>query len=306
MLTWLSAAFDAAIDAQRPKPWPETPHPHPKTTRLSLFRKDIMVSATDATPLARTIYQARCEVAADTVACPASAAISADASVLALIGGGGTRTRGSNLTIYFLDEQTSVNDNDKRGESIISSGGFRYMALDPGLSEAAHDDAMDTTHQLALIADKHRIKSFSWGDNVAFDGWTPARGDNVHTMNSAKYEGPVAVLPGGRIARAGKGGMAIWDLTTLETHRGGGRVGTSTLRVDVSWRDDGGSGIEHSTGSAPTTTMSFIQADLTPSGGHHHTPTGHMLCGENSLYSTPRSGCYAIDLEAGGKTTART
>ncbi|KAL1940229.1 hypothetical protein VTO73DRAFT_9181 [Trametes versicolor] len=297
-------AFDAAIDAQRPRPWPETPHPHPKTTRLSLFRKDITPSSTDATPLARTIYQARCEVAADTVACPVSAAIATDASILALIGGSETITQGSNLTIYFLDEQTGVNENGKGAERIVSSGGFRYMVLDPRLSEAAHDVAVDTAHKLALIADRHRIKSFSSGGNSAFDGWTPARGDNVHTMNSGKYDGPLAVLPDGRIARAGKGGVAIWDFNTLETHQGGGRVGTGTLKVDVSWRDDGGSGIERSIGSAPSATITFTQAKLTPAIWHHHAPTGHMLCAESS-FNGSKSGCYALDLEGGGKTAAR-
>lgn len=178
------------------------------------------------------------------------------------------------------------------------------MALDPGLSETAHGVAVDDTRKLAFIADKHRIKSFSWGGSVAFDGRMPARGDNVHTMNSGKYDGPVAVLPDGRIARAGKGGAAIWDLSTLETHQGGGRVGTSTLRVDVSWRDDGGSGIERSTGSTPSTTILFAQADLAPAIWHRHAPTGHMLCAEGSLIES-KPGCYALDLGAGGRTAAR-
>ncbi|OJT15006.1 hypothetical protein TRAPUB_8449 [Trametes pubescens] len=289
--------LDEENDEQKPKEWPDTLHPHPKTTRLSLFHESIPTSITDATPLARTIYQARCEVAADTVACPLAAAISTDASTLAVVGAGACSNGNNNLTIYFLDEQTGSNGNDKQGQSISDSGGFRYMALDPGLSDG-DEVAVDTMHKLALIADKTRIKSFAWGSDVAFSGWTPARGANVHTMNSGKYSGPVAALPGGRIARAGSGGVAIWDLSTLETHQGGRRVGPGSVKYtfEDSCRDDGGSGTERSTGSPPSTTIAFAEAGYSPSVWQLHTPTGYMLCSGGD-------GCYMLDLEGGGKIT---
>ncbi|KAL1940228.1 hypothetical protein VTO73DRAFT_9180 [Trametes versicolor] len=327
------------INSQRPKAWPDTPHPHPKTSRLSRFREGITTSVTDASPLARTIYQARCEVSAENISCPVSAAIAADSSALALIGAGGYKDRDPMLTIFLLDEQTPTStqhdreddaeddepegdddedndeeddddyeddddDDDDGGARICSSEtGFRYMALEPGLSEVAYQVAVDTPNRLALIADPHRIKTFSWGGDVAFSGWIPARGDNVHTMNSKKYEGPIAVLPGGRIVRAGKGGAALWNLSTLETHRGGRRVGRGKFKVEDSWRDDGGE-IERSTGSAPSTTVKFAQKGLTPAGWHLHAPSGHLLSAENS-HRSEKYGCYALDLEAGGKIASR-
>ena len=51
-----------ARDELIPPHWTATPRPHPKSTRLSRFRNDVTTSATDDTPLARTILQARCEV----------------------------------------------------------------------------------------------------------------------------------------------------------------------------------------------------------------------------------------------------
>ncbi|OJT15004.1 hypothetical protein TRAPUB_8447 [Trametes pubescens] len=233
-------AFDAAIDTQRPRPWPGSPHPHPKTTRLSRFRDGITPSVTDATPLARTIYQARCEVAADTVATPVSAAISADCSALALVGAGGWKNRDPTLTIYYLDEPAAApndDEDDAEREEIRAYGGFRRMALEPGLADVAHAVAMDDTHLLALVADADRIKTFAWGGDVAFGGWTPARGTNVHTLDSERHDGPVAVFPGGRVARAGRGGVALWSIEGLATHEGGRRVGRK-LNIEGVWRDN--------------------------------------------------------------------
>ncbi|KAH9859104.1 hypothetical protein C2E23DRAFT_34630 [Lenzites betulinus] len=294
-----------AIDAQRPQPWPDTPHPHSKSSRLSRFREGITTSITDAAPLARTIYEARCEVAADTIACPVSAAIAADASALALLGAGGWKNRDPILTIYLLDEEAPRTAKGDGGVRICTSAGFRYMALEPGLHQVAHQVAMDTTNKLVLVADTSRIKSFSWGGDVAFGGWTPPRGENVHTMDSRRYNGPIAVLPGGRVVRAGKGGAAVWNLDALQTHRGGKRVGRGKFNVEDAVRDNDDGEIERSTGNAPSTTIKFAQAGLTPAVWHLHAPSGHMLCAENSRKSE-KYACYTLDLEAGaGKIVSR-
>lgn len=232
--------------------------------------------------------------------------ISADCSALALVGAGGWKNRDPTLTIYYLDEPAAANaddDEDDDGEEIRSYGGFRRMALEPGLADVAHDVAIDNTHRLALIADSERIKTFAWGGDVAFVSWTPARGTNVHTMDSAGYDGPVAVLPGGRIARAGRGGVAIWNIDGLATHEGGRRVGRK-LNLDGVWRDHDDDEIERSTGSKPSTTVTFAQTGLRPAVWHHHAPTGHMLCAESSTKSQ-KYGSYSLDLEAGGKIAAR-
>ncbi|KAI0351720.1 hypothetical protein OH77DRAFT_1429291 [Trametes cingulata] len=286
------------------KSWTDTPHPHPKTTRLSRFRAGITTSATDATPTAQMIYQARCEVAADTTPCPVDAAIAADGSALAIIQQGGWKHREPILTIYLLADQQNAPSADRDAAEIHSYGGFHSMVLEPGLSQVATEVAMDTPRRLALVADSHRVKTFSWGDgDVAFNGWTPARGKNVHTVKSAGYDGPLAALPGGRVARAGKGGAALWNLDELETHKGGKRVGRGKFDAEHTWRENDGD-IELSTGSAPSSTVAFAQTTLVPAAWHFHEPTGHMLCGESG-HKSKKYGCYAVDLEHGGKTAAR-
>ncbi|KAI0366137.1 hypothetical protein BV20DRAFT_1038513 [Pilatotrama ljubarskyi] len=211
----------------------------------------------------------RCEVAADTIPCPVDAAIAADGSALAIIQQGGQ---------------------DKDAAEVHSYGGFHSLVLEPGLSQAASEVAVDTPRRLALVADSYRMKPFSWGGDVAFGGWTPARGKNVHIMKSAVYDGPLAALPGGRVARAGKGGAALWNLDELQTHKGGKRVGRGKFDTEHSWRENEFDEIELSTGSEPTST-------------HFHEPRGHMLCGESG-HKSKKYGCYAVDLEHGGKTAA--
>ncbi|KAI0635599.1 hypothetical protein C8Q77DRAFT_1155387 [Trametes polyzona] len=289
-------------DTQLTKSWTSSPHPHPKTSRLSRFREGVSASATDTTPVAQMIYQARCEVASDTISSPIDAAIAGDSSVLAIIGQGGWKNREPSLTVYFLDEQVGDEKEDSALD-ITSYGGFRYMSLEPGLSDVARFVATDDVHKLFLVADSHRVKRFSWSRDVAFGDWTPAPGKNVHTLRSEGYTGPVAGLPSGRIARAGKGGVAIWDVNTLETHKGGRRVGRGEISTDDSWRENDGD-IELSTGSPFTTTVAFAQSALQPAAWQFHAPTGHMLCGESGHVSK-RFGCYAVDLEHGGATAAR-
>ncbi|KAI9061143.1 hypothetical protein FKP32DRAFT_985257 [Trametes sanguinea] len=293
-------------DTKMSKPWPQTPHPHPKASRLSRFREGVNVSATEATSVAQMIYQARCEVAADCIPCPVDAAISADSSTLAVIEQGGWKNREPIFTIYILDDAeggTGKAKENKEDVEVDDYYGFRRMGIETGLSEVARELAMDAQHRLAFVADSHRIKSFSWGGDVTFDGWRPGRGRNVHTMKSAGYDGPLAVLPGGRIARAGKGGAAIWDLETLQTHKGKKRVGPGEFDASNSWRDDDGD-IELSTGSEPSVTVAFAQRDLVPVSWHLHEPTGLMLCGESG-HKTQKFGCYGVDLEHGGKKAMR-
>ncbi|TBU44306.1 hypothetical protein BD309DRAFT_1080140 [Dichomitus squalens] len=292
-----------------PPPWTKSQPPHPKSTRLSRFRDNVRPSATDATPLARTIYQARCEVASDSIPCPVNAAIASDSSVLAIAGKGGWKNRDPVLSLYLLDEGSAEQGGGPAGARSSQSLDWRCMNIDPGLSEVAYQIALDTPRKLALVADSHRIKSFCWGQSggVEFEGWSPTQGNNVHTLDSDRYRGPLAVLPNGRVVRAGKGGFALWNIDELPTHKGGRRVGRGKYSDD-SWRDNDNGEIERSTGTTPTTTVKFAGAGdetFAPDSWHLHDPSGHMLVGENGRDSAGRYGCYAIDLEQGGRKVAR-
>ncbi|KAI0750113.1 hypothetical protein C8Q80DRAFT_1269875 [Daedaleopsis nitida] len=145
---------------------------------------------------------------------------------------------------------------------------------------------MDNSHKLAVVADSDRIKTLFWGraGDINLGDWTPARGQNVHTFKSGSYNGPLAVLPGGRIPRAGKGGVAIWDVKTLATHQGGKLVGEGKLNIDDPWRDDCEETVERST---------------------LHDPSGHVLAADNAQRNSGRYGCYALDLESNGKKVMR-
>ncbi len=141
---------------------------------------------------------------------------------------------------------------------------------------------------------------------MQFKDWGPSRGNNVHTLNSGRYSGHIAVLPNGRIARAGKGGFALWDVEELATHRGGKRVGRGKFSTEGSWHDNDMDEIEQSVGSAPTTTVNFAAGDetFTPATWHLHESSGRMLVGEDGRQSHAY-GCYMIDLGEGGKKVTR-
>ncbi|KAI0719179.1 hypothetical protein C8T65DRAFT_637110 [Cerioporus squamosus] len=300
-----------------PTAWTVSHSPHPKSTRLSRFRDGVTVSATNATPLAQTILQARCEVSADSVNCPIDAAISSDSSALAVIGQAGWKYRDPTLTVFLLDEgkggdrETRSTPNSEDGDAETwAHRHFTSMVLEPGLSEIAYAVSMDAVHKLTLVADTHRIKTFYYGHagDVKFGDWAPARGKNVHTLNSKAYTGPIAALPGGRIARAGIGSVAIWDIDRLATHKGGKRVGRGKFDTEHSWRENEFDEIELSTGSEPTTVVNLdrdVGHLIAPGTWQHHEPTGRMLVGESGKRTQGHYGCFVLDLEHGGKKAMR-
>ena len=290
-------------------PWTASPRPHPKSTRLSRFSNGLNTSATDTTPLAKVILQARCEVSSDDFPCPVNAAIAKDSSALAVVGQGGYKNRDPVLSLYILDE-TEDNDRGQGGNSgrdTLLGRHYRSVILEPGLSEVAYQVAMDTPHKLAFIADSYRVKSFYWGlqGEASIKGWTPTRGTNVHTLDSRSHDGPLVMLSDGRLVRAGSGSFALWDLDKLATHEGGRRVGRGKFDVD-SWRDDSEE-IENSTGSKPTSTIKLAGEGGTfaPATLALHEPSGFMLAGENARKTPGRYGCYALDLANDGKKVAR-
>ncbi|RPD68430.1 hypothetical protein L226DRAFT_576401 [Lentinus tigrinus ALCF2SS1-7] len=271
--------------------WPKSPRPHPLTTRLSRFRSGILINVTDSTPRAQLIYQARAEVKQDALSAPSAMTMSSDGSVIAMAAAGGYKSRDPVLRILRF-----VKDDEDGSERL--SG----VRRDPGLSNVAHELAMDDERTLIFLADHDRIKSFRWSLDAE------DRLPNVHTMNSEReYDGPLVVLPGGRLLRAGKGKAALWNLDTLETHQDnpGKLIGEGKVNTDNSWRDADSKDIEQSSGSKATSIVAFADdPEYQPAVCHWHQPTGLLLCAER-MRSTEGFSCVAIDIEHGGRRVTR-
>lgn len=122
-------------------------------------------------------------------------------------------------------------------------------------------------------------------------------------MNSERiFNGPLAVLPGGRLLRAGKGKAALWNLDALETHQGnlGKLIGDGEVNLDNSWRHAHSDAIERSSGSKATAIVAFADdPEYQPATWHWHQPTGHLLCAER-MWDTEGFSCISLDIEHGG------
>ena len=217
---------------------------------------------------------------------PFDMALSSSGSILASTGGGGWKGRDPFLHYYNLGDQ--------------SSDYMEGVTMDPGLSNVARYITTDDSHKLIFLADDDRIKSFSFAHSPS--GKLPKRLPNIHTMNSQRtFNGPMISLPNGRIARTGKGKVAVWNLSDLETHQGspGKLIGGGKLSLDNSARPEGCEDIEMSSGSSPHATVTFADnPSCTPAALHFHQPTGYVL------YAGRAGGsytCSAVDLEHGGK-----
>ncbi|CCL98796.1 uncharacterized protein FIBRA_00801 [Fibroporia radiculosa] len=275
-----------------PGRWDCSIQPHASTTRLSRFRSGISISTTEATPLANIIYQARCEIYDEGTCLPNDMALSPNSLCLAISAAGGWKNRDP-VVHYLLDQA--------EGESMLPAKSFK-----PGLSEVAYTMALDEDRKLIFVADSQRVKSFQW-ESVGRTELDDSKLKGMSTLNSVGCRGPVAVLPNGRLVRAGKGRALVWEIDKLETHGADGnkRIGDGTLDAEGSWRDnDDGDEIELSMGSKPHTTVEFADQSLSPGTWHLHKPSGHMLCGENGLRDNSYS-CVLLDLEHGGKTVTR-
>ncbi|KAI0749754.1 WD40-repeat-containing domain protein [Daedaleopsis nitida] len=234
----------------RVRPWTKTLRPHPLTTRLSRFRGGFAPSATVASPSAHIVYQARAQLTIDSLA---SAPFDI---ILAMSVGGGLKGRNPLLHYYILGDQPS---NLLEGTSI-----------DPGLLKVAHYVVTDESRKLVFLADDDCIKSFSFAPDDT--GKVPKRLKSVHTLACQPgFEGSLAVLPNGRIARAGKGKAAIWSLDSPASH------------TTASFEDD----------------LNYF-----PAAWHFHDPSGHMICAEGAEESGGYA-CMSIDFEHGGKRVAR-
>ncbi|GJE96272.1 WD40 repeat domain-containing protein [Phanerochaete sordida] len=262
-------------------PWAKHQQPHSASTRLSRFRDGIEFPSPDNHPFAAAVLQARCEVYEDIVSDPIRMAISPSGACLAVISRAGYKQRDPTLQ-YWLP-----GDDPKPQQHYV----------DPRLIATGINIVLDDDRKLMFVDDRDRIKSYSW------DG---ASGRPVHTMNSMKsHDGPLALLPGGRLIRGGMGSALCWDLDALETHGPGPkykRIGKGKYSWANCMRDRANDDEEeYSTGSLPTTTIAFADKAFEPRT-LHPVSGGHVLAGED-----PERGyaCLALDLEHGGATAAR-
>ncbi|KAL7278988.1 hypothetical protein ACG7TL_006820 [Trametes sanguinea] len=260
---------------------------------IRLYTKNIKPgSPTASTPRALNIAEARAQLTTDLIPKTHAMAISSGGSILALASGSGWKARDPALQYYMLNAQ--------------SDNCLESVCMDPGLSNAPRFVAADDENKLVFLADDDRIKSFSFRPGESRE--RHKRLPNIHTMDSERaYDGPLAVLPGGRVVRVGKGKAALWNTSELETHQDhpGSLIGGSSVNTDNSWREPGCPSIEMSSGSKPRAVIAFPDdPTYAPTTWHLHSPTGHMLCGERAVLGAGHS-CIALDLEHGGRRAAR-
>lgn len=173
--------------------------------------------------------------------------------------------------------------------------------LHPPLAHLIQDIVLDDARQLLFVADYDRVKSYSFAPGT--------RKRAVHTLKARTHNGPLAVLPSGRILRAGKGSALVWNIDDLETHYPGDgktftKVGEGSYKGFEDCVRDEDCKKETSAESAPRAALTFADGAYTPGTWHLHAPSGHMLCAEDTQ-KVDRFECVALDLEHGGKVAAR-
>ncbi|PSS03512.1 hypothetical protein PHLCEN_2v3980 [Hermanssonia centrifuga] len=261
-------------------PWTKESQPHACSTLLSRFRGGVQIPSAETHPLANVVYQARCEITDHETCRPIRLSLSSGGSCLALAASGGYKNRDPSAHYWLLN-----NDDHE------------LFSVEPELADVAYHIAVDESHKLMFMADNDRIKSYSWENG---------KGTPVHTLNSNNHQGPLALLPNGRILRAGKGSALSWTIDPLETHgQNYKRIGKGKYKgFEDTGRDVERDDMEFSTGSKPDSTISFADASFKPSVWHRHEPTGYMLSGEEPRVRDSYS-CIALDLEHGGKMVTR-
>ncbi|KAG6846657.1 hypothetical protein H0H93_012596, partial [Arthromyces matolae] len=179
-------------------PWPESPHPHMLSTRLSRFKPDTNITPVPSNTLATYIYQARCEISSEVICAPIRAKISSGGSCLAITSAGGYKQREAVLTYRVLDDATSTT-------STSNTSAPKLRWINPKFGDRAYHISIHESQKLLFAADPNRIKSFSWGK---LNGENYQEALPVHTMNSKSFDGPISVLSNDRLIRAGKGSVA--------------------------------------------------------------------------------------------------
>ncbi|KAJ7235721.1 hypothetical protein B0H12DRAFT_1212432 [Mycena haematopus] len=287
---------DPALLPRFPNPWNTTPRPSPGSTPLSRFDGDVARAREPATSILAAIYGARCEITSESVYQPTG--LTNGGSCMMIPSMGGYKNRTPMLTYYLLDDAAPR----KSRFPHKSQFPLTERQATVGLTEIAFTSAIDESKKLMFVADSSRIKSYAWADN---SGTIYDRGFPVHTLQTDDYEGPLHVLSPGRVVRAGRGSVGVWNLEGLKTHGpdGNKRIGRKFDTSDT-WRDEDDE-IEASSGSEPTDSISLADPQLAPARWHAHpSAPANMLCGTDPSTSNDYS-CISLDLEHGGKTVSR-
>jgi WD40 repeat protein len=180
--------------------------------------------------------------------------------------------------------------------------------LCPGLADVAYHGAVDDDAGLLFVGDGNRIKSYSWYDtssNAYREELHP-----THTMDSKGFDSAIGMLPNGRLTRAGRGKVAVWNLGELPTHdtskKGINGKGIAKREEDINTSRDDPEEIERSSGSLPTATITLNEPRLEIANWHPHpTAPGTMLVTAESSMIEPQYYCRLLDLEHSGKCVTR-
>lgn len=234
----------------------------------------------DTRPTANFIWQACCEVSSHHICPPIAVRVSSDGSVAAVLSDSGYGHE--TVLAWWYDEP--------------DWGGWAGHNTRPPVFSLATTLELDGPRELMFVGDAYTIKTFSW-----VGGTSRVTPRHVHTLESRRYEGPLTLLPGGRLLRAGKGGALSWNIDEVAP-RDPKVKEINYNAVEFSSDSEWEAFQRRPLGAEAHATVPFADKDFTPGPWHWHQPTERMLCGEEE-HSGYR--CMSLDLDHGGVVAAR-
>ncbi|KAJ3510703.1 hypothetical protein NMY22_g15891 [Coprinellus aureogranulatus] len=270
-------------------PWKDVVRLHPLSTRCARFMKQVPDSCPPGDkPKALSVFQARAEATYCASYFPSQMLSSASGKCILTLGRGGWKERSPMIVAVYPNQSTSADM-------------LPDHHLCPGLADVAYHGAVDDDSGLLFAGDGNRIKSYSWYDtsaNAYREELYP-----THTMDSKGFDSAIGILPNGRLARAGRGKVAVWNISELPTHDNSkkGIIGKSIAKREEdinTWRDDPEE-IERSSGSLPSTTITLTDSRLEIANWHPHpNAPGEMLVTAESRIVDPPYYCRVFGSRA--------
>lgn len=232
------------IEIARPKPWRDTFKPSSYTSLLSRFGSGASAFC-DAGSLSKSIYEARCEVYSERIDPPLGFSLSSNASCLAIPYEIFSSNHTSSIMLRFFLPGTGDNFwTLHRVKTKLPSFDFHMTT--------------DEERQLIFLSDSAHIKLYNWETERL-----------THTLHSRQEcTGPLAILPNGRLVRAGYGRVDVWNINSR---------------------------------SNACSSVQFQDSTFEPSRwtAHPSKPGTVLSAGAGGL------SCVALDLEHGGKASTR-
>ncbi|KAH6913306.1 WD40-repeat-containing domain protein [Coprinopsis sp. MPI-PUGE-AT-0042] len=270
-----------------PPQWKETPHPHPLSSPCARFVDGITDEMfTGAPPRALSILQGRFEFSNNVqIALPGNVSVSKDGNGFILEMHGGWKQREPFIKYYsFVDE-------DRRGSLSTGLEGLTHSCFDHG-------------RFLIVGGDEDRMKVWTMAP-PDYEG----RGDTLplHTMDTEGFPGAIAFLPNNRIARAGKGELAVWNMSDLPTHGPDGQdiIGEDLTDEEVDPWGPEPDEVENSGGTPPHSTQQLPWKEYNIGRWHPHPCSPNVMLCATGFRPGERYYCHAIDLDHGSKVSAR-